>query len=409
MGAFVIFGARIEYGDIEEVAWWADYPTIHHDLTSRHTWLRKWFDENSHRLVDDPDFFDPKVAGWWVWGISLWIGGSWCANTSDCIPRISSHHGGSGISAQRVGLQDQIPHVSSSSGGSGVSAQRVSMPGERVSDKIPQVSSSIGGSGVSAQRVELRDKRPHVASGSGGQGVSAQRVNMPGQANDQRPHVEHKGGGVGVSAQRINMPGQANDSHVANTPGGRGISAQRVKLQDQVPQADGRGISAQRVKLQDQVPQANGQGVSVQRHVRPQLLDWFRELQERLKAVIVLNRSWESAVTPTLLMHTPTSQKPSVGILMDPPYKTEERSNNLYASDLSGESNAIAIASYKWAVENGDIYRIAYCAHEGDFEVPEGWQVEISNLTGIKKAERQRSEMVIFSPKCVAERQLTLL
>ena len=346
-GGICNFWRAIEYGDIEEVAWWADYPTIHHDLTARHIWLRQWFNENAQRLIVDPNFFDPKVAGWWVWGISLWIGGGWCADTSDCIPKIYNSHGGSGVSAQRV-----------------------SMPGERVSDKIPQVSSSIGGSGVSAQRVELQDKRPRVDRTSGGSGVAAQRINMPGEKTyDKRPHV-------------------------ASGSGGQGVSAQREELRDQRPHVKN---------------SVGGQGVSVQRRTRTQLLDWFRDLQERLKGVIVLNRSWESAVTPTLLMHTPTSQKPSVGILMDPPYKTEERSNNLYASDLRGESSAIAVASYKWAVEHGNIYRIAYCAHEGDFEIPEGWRVVTSQLSGISKAERQRQEMVMFSPKCVAERQLNLL
>ena len=64
------------------VAAWADYPTFHHDLTARHKWLRAWFAENSARLSDDPHFYCAKVAGWWVWGISLWIGGGWCNNVS---------------------------------------------------------------------------------------------------------------------------------------------------------------------------------------------------------------------------------------------------------------------------------------------------------------------------------------
>jgi hypothetical protein len=29
-------------------------------------------------LEGDPDYFDPKIAGWWVWGICIWIGGNWC-------------------------------------------------------------------------------------------------------------------------------------------------------------------------------------------------------------------------------------------------------------------------------------------------------------------------------------------
>ena len=64
--------------DPEEVAYWADYPTIHQDLYARHTWLRRWGTEHAERLREDPDWYDAKAAGWWVWGASLWIGGEWC-------------------------------------------------------------------------------------------------------------------------------------------------------------------------------------------------------------------------------------------------------------------------------------------------------------------------------------------
>ena len=69
---------RAVTADPDAVAAWADYPTFHADLTARHKWLRAWFAENSARLSDDPHFYCAKAAGWWVWGISLWIGGGWC-------------------------------------------------------------------------------------------------------------------------------------------------------------------------------------------------------------------------------------------------------------------------------------------------------------------------------------------
>jgi hypothetical protein len=31
------------------------------------------------RLEGDPEFYDAKIAGWWVWGIACWIGGGWCS------------------------------------------------------------------------------------------------------------------------------------------------------------------------------------------------------------------------------------------------------------------------------------------------------------------------------------------
>ena len=46
--------------DPEAVARHADYPTIHQDLTARHTWLRRWGAEHAERLSSDPEFYDPK-------------------------------------------------------------------------------------------------------------------------------------------------------------------------------------------------------------------------------------------------------------------------------------------------------------------------------------------------------------
>lgn len=61
----------------EELTRWADWPVNEADLHSRHRWLvdQKQFRE---RMLTDPDYYDPKIAGWWVWGISLWIGSGWC-------------------------------------------------------------------------------------------------------------------------------------------------------------------------------------------------------------------------------------------------------------------------------------------------------------------------------------------
>ena len=61
--------------DPEGVAEYAEYPAIHQDLTARHRWLREWAEQNANRLSEDPEYCDPKAAGWWVWGISIWTGG----------------------------------------------------------------------------------------------------------------------------------------------------------------------------------------------------------------------------------------------------------------------------------------------------------------------------------------------
>ena len=160
----------------------------------------------------------------------------------------------------------------------------------------PAVTSANGVS-AQAQRAQwVTDQIPFVAKSGGGQGVNAQRKNIP-KAQDQIPKTLKNPGGSGVSAQRT--PGQI--PHVANWGGGQGVSAQRLSVPDQRPMSVGNRVAAHR-------------------RTRPDLVEWFRAIQERLKGVIVLNRSWESALTPTLLMHTPTAPKPPVGILLDPPY-----------------------------------------------------------------------------------------
>lgn len=62
----------------DEVARWADWPVNENDLHARHSWLLARKAELVARLEGDPDYYDAKIAGWWLWGICLWIGGGWC-------------------------------------------------------------------------------------------------------------------------------------------------------------------------------------------------------------------------------------------------------------------------------------------------------------------------------------------
>ena len=431
-------------------ALYASWPTVHQDLTARHIWLRRWAVENAEQLSLDPDFYDVKAAGWWVWGISNWIGGSWCAVDTTLErrmpavqpngggrgvnaqrrPLVGTTGGGAGVSAQRVNMPvDQIPYLDPKSGGKGITAQRETMP----TAKIPHVDHKGGGQGISAQRETMPTAQmPRVGDKNGGRGVSAQRVNPP---PEQRPFVQHTGGGQGVSVQRDNWPGD-QIPHVGNKGGGQGINAQRLAPgTDKRPYVDstggfGRGVQAQRAsRTHDQIPKVadwpGGNGVQAQRTNAPRgkmpkigdeiggrgvqaqrvnldILDWFERLQERLYKVVVLNRSWQSAVTPTILQQTESARRGSVGVLLDPPYLTGDRSDSLYTSDSDGQSNTIAVETYKWAVEHGDRYRIAYCCHSGDFPVPPGWDSVENTFGGIKLAERneRKRDMIMFSPAC---------
>jgi hypothetical protein len=63
----------------DEVARWADWPVNEADLHARHRWLVNQA-EFRERMKQDPDFFDAKIAGWWVWG---------CASGSARVVRIA--------------------------------------------------------------------------------------------------------------------------------------------------------------------------------------------------------------------------------------------------------------------------------------------------------------------------------
>jgi len=78
--------------DPDAVAYHATWPINEADLHARHTWLcnQHEFREMMHT---DPDFFDVKIAGWWVWGISCWIGGGWCSTLKRTRPHLTSNQG----------------------------------------------------------------------------------------------------------------------------------------------------------------------------------------------------------------------------------------------------------------------------------------------------------------------------
>ena len=78
LNAFICNYYRAVRGDYEATSYWSDWPTNHHDLTARHRWLLAQGPELSERMVADPDDFDAKIAGWWCWGQSSWIGHGWC-------------------------------------------------------------------------------------------------------------------------------------------------------------------------------------------------------------------------------------------------------------------------------------------------------------------------------------------
>jgi hypothetical protein len=97
--------------DPEAVAQYAQWPVNEADLNARHRWLIAQ-DEFRTRMLADPDYFDAKIAGWWVWGQSIYIGGGWCGRVRERKPNVT----GRGVA--RYSLRDKRrPHLSHSGTG----------------------------------------------------------------------------------------------------------------------------------------------------------------------------------------------------------------------------------------------------------------------------------------------------
>ena len=93
---------RAVQSDPEAVAYWCDSPVNEADLSARHQWLVNQ-SEFRELMKTDPDYFDPKIAGWWVWGLCAWIGSGWCK-----LPRVVTDDA---LGDNGRGVHRQLPHL----------------------------------------------------------------------------------------------------------------------------------------------------------------------------------------------------------------------------------------------------------------------------------------------------------
>lgn len=92
--------------DPAEVARHIDYPVIETDLHARHRWLVARHPELRAGLDADPDWCDPKAAGWWAWGASAWIGSGWCDDREP--GRQLPHLSGAGVAVHAGGNCERL-------------------------------------------------------------------------------------------------------------------------------------------------------------------------------------------------------------------------------------------------------------------------------------------------------------
>jgi hypothetical protein len=117
------------------VAAHCDWPVSEADQTARHRWLVEHLQNGARfreNMLSDPDAYDAKIAGWWVWGAASWIGSGWCPEpgtapdkTHPKIPDLYGRGNGRGI---RCALPERESAKAYLSGNSGVQKIQNQMP-----------------------------------------------------------------------------------------------------------------------------------------------------------------------------------------------------------------------------------------------------------------------------------------
>lgn len=312
----------------EEVARWACNPVFECDLHARHSWLVNRRTELVERLEGDPDYYDAKIAGWWVWGACLWIGSGWCAGEGRWVVvdgRLVNRNE-AGVEADCDGVDRKRPQLSR---GLGVNRQ------------IPLLSHSMG----------VQRRRPHLASR------------------------------IGVERRKPALSDAV------------GVNRKIPLLTDAV------GVNRQRPHLSNRVG-VNSVGVGQQRLA--DLVEYFREIADRLADVRVCCGNWDRVLGPNV-----TTRLGLTAVFLDPPYAVDAgRDGDIYAVDAHGLSSQVR----EWAIENGQnpLMRIALCGYEGEHDMPDDWesyawstQGGYANQGNGRGRDNKHRERIWFSPHCL--------
>jgi hypothetical protein len=378
--------------DAAAVAEHADWPVNEADLHARHRWLvlSEPAVEFRQRMRTDPDYYDPKIAGWWCWGACCWIGSGWCD-----LSRLDRDQG------TRPAISD--------SGGRGVHS---------LSEQLPDISGDEGatGRGVHAsaghKRPETSAQKPHL--GDWGRGVHASAGHKRPETWAQKPHLADWNGQNAVNPA-VNVPSELVDkrpvlSGRSERDNGHGVNRVPGQHSKRVPLGDGNGGSAQKgVNSSGKMPRlagarkgdeyygGNDDAVTCAQR-REWLLEWFHRLEDRLRTVRVCCGHWRRVCdSPSV-----TTRLGTTGILLDPPYPTHEadgtesRSPDLYATDGDrDELDKLRDEVLAYCRDRGGDrrMRIAVCGYDTDgYAALEelGWECVAWKSPGrLRQSERQ--------------------
>jgi hypothetical protein len=342
----------------DEVAQWADSPVLEADLHARHKWLMRseTSKEWRKRMAEDPEHFDAKIAGWWVWGACCWIGGGWCSNDTDILQRpdiAGSNYGPNNAGVLKLKTDGPRPQLADAYDiGRGVHASGSTDSVRRIASQPGGLGHGIHASGESRQIPQLRGD-----SGAFGSGVHS----------SSWQHLSQK---------------------IPDMDGGRGEYTSSAG-----------GTCEARLEW---------------------LTRWFRQLADRLRLVRTCYGHWsricDSDSTLTRLGTTGVFLDPPYPSHRE---DTGEKSRDatLYASDKGSDLNALRDEVRNWCIKwsgNPEI-KIAVCGYEGDgYEVlvsEHGWEEHAWEASGgygnqrkkkgQSKSENAKRERIWFSPSCI--------
>jgi hypothetical protein len=354
--AFVANFWRAVHADPEAVARWADWPVNEADLHARHAWLVSELETHRARMHSDADYYDEKIAGWWVWGLCQWIGGGWCVE-----PNNQKHPKLDGI-------------------GKGVHADQARR-GRRGCEaewkKRPELDGTSPGRGVHSDVAHLSQQLPElrVNRGAGGRGVhaSGRESARVGVQSMQRPYLPGDDAGRGVHGSGWNA---------------RPCLGRRPDLS-----SAGQGVHLPSL--------GNDRGLNSLEAIP--CLEWFHELCVRLRRVRVACGDWSRVLGPSVLgKGKNVGGRRPCAVFLDPPYSHELRDAWLYAEDDERLSTRV----WEWALEHGDDpdLRIALCGYAGEHEMPASWACHAWKAARGYAGEtndNRELERIWFSPHCL--------
>ena len=339
-----------------------DWPVNEADLHARHRWLVLSDDAASFRekMRTDPHYFDPRIAGYWVWGQCCWIGGGWC-KFNDGVNRRPDLAGDGKLNGVHRGPKLQMPDTTGDSVGKGV---------HKLSQSLPDLS---GDGGAAGRGIHGSGKLPL----------------LPAECA-QRPNIEQVNGVLAPPPSPL-APDVEPSWHIARQG--------RPQLADEFSR--GRGVHGH-------------DAASVCADRRVWLLDWFGRLRDRLRSVRVCCGKWSRVCGSRSV----TTRIGITGVFLDPPYPTHavdgttSRDGNLYATDgTRDELDQLRDEVLAWCVEHGDNpqMRIAVCGLDTDgYAVlePLGWiRIPWKSHGGYGNRnpdnDNNKRERIWFSPHCL--------